>query len=71
MEKIESSFKVLSTSDIEKNSQETKSYVVPVSREKQEYIKKLMFQALEDPRKKYTPTTMDDVEAYWRNPDGC
>ena len=39
--------------------------------EKQEYIKKLMFSALEDPRKKYKQETMDDVENYWKTAQGC
>jgi len=54
-----------------KVNEDTTRVSVPLSREKQEYIKHLMFSALEDPRKKLVPTTMDDVENYWKTREGC
>ena len=47
------------------------SMKVHMTPEKQEYIKKLMFSALEDPREKYSPVTMNDLENYWKNAQGC
>jgi hypothetical protein len=35
--------------------------------EKADYIKKLMFQALVDPRESYKVETIDDMEDYWHN----
>lgn len=69
MESFESSFKVLSTIDI-KNNEVAKPEIVKVrmTREKQEYIKKLMFSALEDPRAKYEVITTDQMEEEWNNP---
>jgi hypothetical protein len=71
MEKIESSFKVLSASDVEKKKIEKDCFTIPLSKDKSQYIKHLMFSALEDPRKNYKPINTDDLEKYWRNPDGC
>lgn len=67
MEKFESSSKVLSAEDLKRK--EEQRIGVPLTREKQEYIKKLIFSALEDPRSKYQPLTDDDMEEYWRNPN--
>ena len=38
---------------------------VYLSPERQEQIKKLMFSALEDPRAKYTPITIDEMTEKW------
>ena len=44
---------------------------VPLTREKQDYIKYLMFSALEDPREKLIKVNMDDIENYWKTRQGC
>ena len=68
MEKTECEFKVLSIDDLNKKEESCKVYL---SRDRQEEIKKLMFSALEDPRTKYEPQSMDDLENYWKNRHGC
>jgi len=69
MENIESSVKVLSVEDEKKEVIERRP--VYLTKEKQDYIKKLMFSALDDPRDKYQKATMDDLEAYWKSAQGC
>jgi hypothetical protein len=74
MEKTETpecEFKVLSVNDIKENAMKEETTKVFLSRQRQEEIKKLMFSALEDPRAKYEPQTMDDLENYWKNRQGC
>ena len=72
MENIESSIKIISVEDTKGNMVDVPvSMKVHMTPEKQEYIKKLMFSALEDPRKKYKQETMDDVENYWKTAQGC
>jgi hypothetical protein len=44
---------------------------VPLTKEKQDYIKKLMFSALEDPREKLIKVNMDDIEKSWMTRQGC
>ena len=72
MENIESSIKIISVQDTKGNMVDAPvSMKVHMTPEKQEYIKKLMFSALEDPREKYSPVTMNDLENYWKNAQGC
>lgn len=40
-----------------------------LSRQKQEYIKSLMFQALEDPRQHYKEVTIEDITKNWKAVD--
>ena len=54
-----------------KVKEDVTSVSIPMTKEKQEYIKRLMFSALEDPREKLKKVTMDDVEDYWYNRHGC
>jgi hypothetical protein len=54
-----------------KPKEEPTSVSVPLSREKQDYIKYLMFSALEDPREKLVKVNMDDIENYWKTRQGC
>lgn len=70
-ETMECEFKVLSVNDIKENAMKEETTKVFLSRQRQEEIKKLMFSALEDPRAKYEPQTMDDLENYWKNRQGC
>jgi hypothetical protein len=37
-----------------------------LSRQKQEYIKSLMFKALEDPREQYKEITIDELTKNWK-----
>lgn len=72
MENTESSIKIVSVEDTKGNMVDVPvSMKVHMTPEKQEYIKKLMFSALEDPREKYSPVTMDDLENYWKTAQGC
>ena len=71
MEKIESSFKILSTTETDIKGNQVDVIPVRLTKSKQDYIKGLMFAALEDPRKKYVPITTDELEADWRNLQGC
>lgn len=69
MENVESSIKVLS---VEEEKKEVIDRIqVHMTKEKQDYIKKLIFSALDDPRDKYQKATMDDLEAYWKSAQGC
>jgi hypothetical protein len=70
MEKMESSFKVLSTTETDGKANQV-SVKVYMTKQKQDYIKGLMFAALEDPRAKYKPITTDEMEADWKNLQGC
>jgi hypothetical protein len=54
-----------------KSKEEPKSISIALSREKQEYIKHLMFSALEDPREKLVKVNMDDIQNYWKTLHGC
>ena len=54
-----------------KSKEEPTSVMVPLTREKQEYIKKLIFSSLEDPREKLVTVNMDDIENYWKTIQGC
>lgn len=54
-----------------KVNEDTTRISVPLTREKQEYIKHLMFSALEDPREKLVKVNMDDIENYWKTRQGC
>tara|TARA_R110000868_G_scaffold7975_2_gene41497 strand:+ start:614 stop:838 length:225 start_codon:yes stop_codon:yes gene_type:complete len=67
----ECEFKVLSVNDIKENAMKEETTAVFLTKERQEEIKKLMFSALEDPRAKYEPQTMDDLENYWKTRQGC
>jgi len=74
MEKTETpecEVKFLSSNDIKENAVKEETQKVFLTRQRQEEIKKLMFSALEDPRAKYEPQTMDDLENYWKNRHGC
>jgi hypothetical protein len=71
MEVIESSVRYLNVEDTKGNQVEVERKPIQMTKEKQEYIKKLMFSALEDPRAKYEKVTMDDVENYWKTSQGC
>lgn len=76
MEKTETQeceFRYLSENDIKENAkkEEVEAHKVFLTRERQEEIKRLMFSALEDPRAKYQTQTMDDLENYWHNRQGC
>jgi hypothetical protein len=69
MENVESSIKVLS---VEEEKKEVIDRIqVHMTKEKQDYIKGLIFSALDDPRDKYQKATMDDLEAYWKSAQGC
>jgi len=69
----ECEFRILSSNDIKENAvkEEMEAHKVFLTRERQEEIKKLMFSALEDPRTKLEPQTMDDLENYWKTRQGC
>ena len=54
-----------------KVNEDTTRISVPLTKEKQDYYKKLMFSALEDPREKLIKVNMDDIENYWRTKHGC
>ena len=54
-----------------KVNEDTTRISVPLSKDKQDYIKNLMFSALEDPREKLEKVNMDDIENYWRTRQGC
>ena len=69
MENVESSIKVLSVDDEKKEVVDR--IQVHMTKEKQDYIKGLIFSALDDPRDKYQKATMDDLEAYWKSAQGC
>lgn len=69
MENIETSIKVLSVEDEKKEAVER--IQVHMTKAKQDYIKGLIFSALDDPRDKYQKATMDDLEAYWKSAQGC
>ena len=71
MEKIECSFKVLTTSELEKNLKEEKPMPVFLSKKELDNVKHLMFAALEDPRKNYKVINNDEMAEYWKNPYGC
>ena len=61
------SYKMVSAEDIHRSEYANNSSggEVFLSSEKQEQIKKLMFSALEDPRAKYTPITIDEMTKNW------
>ena len=67
MEDENVSFKYVSDKDIKKTnfSNNSSGGEIYLSRERQEQIKKLMFSALEDPRKKYKTVTLDEVTEKW------
>lgn len=67
MDNNECSYKMVSAEDIHRTEYAHNSSAgeVYMSKEKAEYIKKLMFSALEDPRAKYTPITIDEMTDKW------
>ena len=69
MENIESSVKILSVE--EEKAEVIERHPIQLTREKQDYIKGLIFSALVDPRDKYQKVTMDDLEAHWKSTQGC
>ena len=66
MEVVENKTRTLTEEDLKRKVEER--VAVPMTREKQEYIKSLMFKALEDPRAKYRPLSTDQMEKEWINP---
>jgi len=71
MEVIESSIKVLSVEDTKGNKVDVERKQIFMTKAKQDYIKGLIFSALEDPRAKYQKVDMDDLENYWKTAQGC
>jgi hypothetical protein len=67
MENTDSSYRYISEKEIEKTNYANNSSggEVYLSRERQEEIKWLMFSALEDPRAKYKPITIDEMTEKW------
>ena len=61
------SYKYVSEKELEekKYANNTSGGEVYLSKERQEYIKQLMFSALEDPRKKYKHITIDEMTEKW------
>lgn len=68
MEQIESSMKVVTVVNKAKDGD---SVSVPLSKQKQEYIKDLILSSFHDPREDYKPVNMDDLEYYWSGKQGC
>ena len=69
------SFRILTDEEFKKlqikPKEEITTFKVGLSREQQEYYKKLMFSALEDPREKYEKITTDQMEKEWYSRQGC
>ena len=67
MENDNCSYKYISEKEAEKTNYANNSSggEVYLSKQKHEYIKNLMFSALEDPRAKYTPITIDEMTDKW------
>ena len=71
---MESSVRILTEEEIKKADFDKGivSVGVPLSRERQEEIKELMFSALKDPRASYRKVDMDDIVKDWDNlKNGC
>jgi hypothetical protein len=63
---METSFRYINKDESDKiQNQGSFAGEVYLSRAKQEYIKSLMFQALEDPREKYKTITLDEMTKNW------
>jgi len=56
---------------LEESQQVQTSVIIPLTREKQEHVKKMILEALIDPREKFKTVTMDDIEQDWKNKQGC
>jgi hypothetical protein len=74
---MESTYRILTDAEQAEAIKKGDSYSVrvPLTRQRQEEVKKLLFSALKDPRADYRPITMDELEKSWTDPDnlkiGC